>query len=536
MSGLRRRKYLLALVAVLLAAGLAAGLTVALTGSSGRKLIFREAKTLRGQVSRLHRLHLRPTHRFPKVRPHERRKLIHEPLNEERVPPTPTQAEADFIQSSDVPETTFSSSSLSSTRAGFALLRKARVYRHTRLTDGDVSFTNEPSVAARGNRVLATWNWGAALSKDGGNTFTYLDPFTALPTAHGGFCCDQLAYFVPQQDLWVWVLQYSEDTTGNVLRIAWARSDADFDVARMSYVDFSPAQIGYSQSAWFDYNGISSSDKYLYVSSNVVDTGYEGVILKIPLSELAAGSVNYPDVRYFKTQIETPRLVQGAKSTMYFASHVTTSTLRVWKWDDDSGSVAHVDVAHRAYLAPARYHCPRIGGSATSDWCLGLRHGQPKNGDRPTAGWLANGKLGWAWNAGQDKVNGFRYPFVMAVEIDEGSFKLVDQPIIWSSKYAYQYAAIAPNAGGQLGGIVDSGGGTKYLSCTAVVGRPSGGWEGYLLDSSNADPAEPRGGDYLGISSGAGTDSWGATCSTLHGGADRSNEEIGYFLFGRSGG
>jgi len=221
---------------------------------------------------------------------------------------------------------------------------------------------------------------------------------------------------------------------------------------------------------------------------------------------------------------------------MYFASHLTTSTLRVWSWDDDSNSVAHLDVAHRAYLAPSRYHCPRIGGSAMSDWCLGLRNGYPKNGDRPTAGWLANGRLGWAWNAGQDKAHGFRYPFVMAVEIDESSFKLVDQPILWNARYAYQYAAIAPNGREQLGGIVDEGGGAKYLSCTAVLGRPGGGWKAYRLDSANADPAEPRAGDYLGVSSGAGTDSWAGTCSTLHGGADRSNEDVEYFSFGRSGG
>ncbi|MCW3063493.1 MAG: hypothetical protein JWN32_665 [Solirubrobacterales bacterium] len=338
------------MVALLLASA-AAGAIISLTGSSGRKLVLREAKTLRGEVSRVRRLHFRPTHKFPPVRTPQRRKLNHEPLNEERVPPTPTQADADFIQSSDVPATT----SLSSAGAGFAFLRKARVYRRVRPTDGDVSFTNEPSVAAHGNRILETWNWGAALSKDGGSTFTYLDPYTAFPTAHGGFCCDQLAYYVPQQDLWVWMLQYRKDDTGNVLRIAWARGDSDFDVPRMTYTDLSPAELGgYSQPAWFDYNGVSSTTKYLYVSSNVVDAGYEGVVMRIPLQELAAGSVNHSDVKYLKTHLHSPRLVQGATSTMYFAAHVTASSLRVWSWDDDSDSVGHIDVPHRAYPAPPR--------------------------------------------------------------------------------------------------------------------------------------------------------------------------------------
>jgi uncharacterized membrane protein len=541
MLDLRRRgkgTLLVAFVVAVLLAGAVAGAIVYLTGSSGRELVSREAKTLQGEVLRVRRLHFHPTHQFPPVRHSERRKLNQEPLNEERVPPTPTQAEADFIESSDAPQTTVSSGSLSSSRNGLALLRRQRVYRHIVPLDGDVSFTNEPSIAAHGKRILATWNWGAALSTDGGTTFRYLDPYTSFPTAHHGFCCDQLAYFVPQRDLWVWVLQYSSDETGNILRIAWARGDSDFDVPRMTFFDLSPASLpnsGYSQSAWFDYNGVSSTSKYLYVSSNVVDTGYEGVVIRIPLSELAAGSVNPQDVQYFKTRLMTPRLVLGATSTMYFASHLTTSTLSVWTWADDSDSITRGYVTHWAYRT-WRYHCPRKGGSATSDWCLGLRNGYAKNDDRPSAGWLANGRLGWAWNAAQDRAHGFRYPFVMAVEIDKDKLKRLDQPIIWSSKYAYQYAAITPNARGRLAGVVDQGGGTRYLSCAAVVRRPGDGWGAYPLDSSNADPAEPRAGDYLGISSGVGTNSWAGACSTLRGGPGRSNENVGYFLFRRRGG
>ena len=53
--------------------------------------------------------------------------------------------------------------------------------------------------------MLAVWNWGAAASEDGGKTFDYLDPrnFEAGKASPLPFCCDQLAYYVPAQDLWI---------------------------------------------------------------------------------------------------------------------------------------------------------------------------------------------------------------------------------------------------------------------------------------------------------------------------------------------
>jgi hypothetical protein len=123
----------------------------------------------------------------------------------------------------------------------------------------------------------------------------------------------------------------------------------------------------------------------------------------------------------------------------------------------------------------------------------------------------------------------------MAVELDESSLKVVDQPIIWNAAYAYQYAAVAPNARGTLGGIVDEGGGTKYLSCAAIASR-NGGWSAYVLDSSSNDPGEPRAGDYLGISSGSDTTRWSGSCSTLRGGTDSNHENVEYFSFGLTGG
>ena len=40
-----------------------------------------------------------------------------------------------------------------------------------------------------------------------------VDPFTALPSAAGGFCCDQVVLYEPSRDIWIWILQYLRSGT-----------------------------------------------------------------------------------------------------------------------------------------------------------------------------------------------------------------------------------------------------------------------------------------------------------------------------------
>src|SRR5436190_21866409 len=73
---------------------------------------------------------------------------------------------------------------------------------------GRSSSVGEPSVAVRGNDVLFTGNWYAAISNNGGQTFRYLDPervFKLSPN-NQAFCCDQVA--ISHADSLFWLLQY----------------------------------------------------------------------------------------------------------------------------------------------------------------------------------------------------------------------------------------------------------------------------------------------------------------------------------------
>lgn len=520
-----------------------AGVVIAVVSnrSDGPDRVFREAIALRGRLKPVKILHLRPTRKFPRVSIDDRRQHNREPLNEpSRAPTRAAGAQTDLVRSSSVAPTI--AGPLQAAPKDEDLAR----FEWGRFTGGDAAFATEPSVAAHGSRVLETWNWGAALSSDAGRSFTFVDPTTAFPDAHDGFCCDQVAYYVPKWDLWVWLLQYFPDENGNILRIAVARGDSAFDAARsnastLKLIDLSPRSFGWPASAFFDFNGISSTDKNLFVATNVAtNSRYEGAVIRIPLSELASASVKLKDALASKTfPLQTPRLVQGAGDTMYFASHKSAAVLRVWNWKDDSASIGHLDVSHSTYVQRRPYECGRIGGPPTSDWCSGFRDGQYKNNDSVLAGWTAKGRVGFAWNAGQDRSAGFPYPFVMAAELHEDTMELAAEPLIWSPHYAYQYPAITPNARGDLGGIVSSGGGEAYESCTGIIRDPvedrsRSGWEARILDSSDADAAKPQAGDYLGISpAGPASNTWAGGCMTLRGGGERKNVATGYYAFGR---
>jgi hypothetical protein len=61
------------------------------------------------------------------------------------------------------------------------------LFANALVNKGNASFIAEPTVAAKGDRMLVVWNWGAAFSNDGGESFGYVHPPRAFPPAAGGF-------------------------------------------------------------------------------------------------------------------------------------------------------------------------------------------------------------------------------------------------------------------------------------------------------------------------------------------------------------
>ena len=91
-------------------------------------------------------------------------------------------------------------------------------------TGNQTSLVNEPTAAAFGNELYVTGNWFSSHSNDGGATWAFVNPYTALPAAAGGFCCDQIVMHERSRNLWFWVLQYVQQGGANVLRIAVSTS------------------------------------------------------------------------------------------------------------------------------------------------------------------------------------------------------------------------------------------------------------------------------------------------------------------------
>jgi len=90
-------------------------------------------------------------------------------------------------------------------------------------TSQQTSTVNEPTAAASGNNVFITGNWFASRSTTGGANFALVDPFTSLPSAAGGFCCDQCVLYDPSRDIWIWILQYIRSGGNNIFRVAISR-------------------------------------------------------------------------------------------------------------------------------------------------------------------------------------------------------------------------------------------------------------------------------------------------------------------------
>jgi hypothetical protein len=218
---------------------------------------------------------------------------------------------------------------------------------------------------------------------------------------------------------------------------------------------------------------------------------------------LGTGTLGY---RYFNTpDVFSVTFTHGATGTMYFASHLSTSTLRVFYWDEGSNTIFWNDVGHVSFPTNG-FSCPRTGVD-NSNWCA-------RSDARMLDGWISNGVIGFSWNASQGQW-GFQgsapYPYTDIVRIDAASISHIDDPIVWNPNYAFMYMSHYPNVNGDLGGTFMYGGGSLFEDGGAYV------WDGNGRDfvglvASNQDAT--KGGDYLTTRS-VGSN-WTGTLYALH--------------------
>jgi len=430
------------------------------------------------------------------------------------------------------------------------------------------STTNEGSLGSNGRVVFWTQNWYAAVSGDRGQTFSYLNPYDNFPAdgtkdaVNGGFCCDQLAYYERTRGLMFWLLQYQPDNNTNTQRLAIARTQADVLNNSWYYYDFTPATYGFvtppagASGFWLDFPDVAVSDNFLYLTTNVFprvlpnptnqcagtcpartcpgactsctsNCGSVGaVIARIPLDQLAAAqALNF--IYYSDATTQGYRCTQGAHGTMYWGSHNTNTQIRIYRWDENSNNVAWDIVSHSAFFVGTMV-APSPDGTDFAG-----------SGDTRILGaWVANGVIGFMWNAPQGVF--FAYPHVEVVRFNESNRTLLTQGQVYSDSYAFLYPSVHPNDRGHLGGTMAYGGGSLYPSELAWIADDiNNGTITPILDSiavatGNAGPASNRWGDYLTTRLNTPySNTWVGSGYVLSGGTGNANVVPRFIWFGR---
>ena len=358
---------------------------------------------------------------------------------------------------------------------------------NTEAPNTDRSNILEPSVISVENAVFYTSNWFAARSVDGGQNFTYVNPYASFPSANGGFCCDQVTAYAPSHNMAIWGLQYSQDTAGGTFRIARAIGGAGIGSNAWTYYDFTPVSFAFPAGHWMDFPNLSVNAGNLYAASNVFTNAgvFAGnVVWRMSLDALAAGGLL--SYSYFaRTDINTIRLVDGAGSTMYWAAFLNTTTMRIHRWDDSSGAIMWDDIALNAFT-----YLSRDGVSNTADG----RNWAARGDSRPLGAYVANGIIGVFWMAKQDGT--FPQPYSIHARFNQSTRALVTQQAIWNPTFAWLYPNVAVNGAGNLGGVIAFGGGTG----AQTTAFPHAAY--WAIDDVN--PGLPIGANFTGIIGNAG--------------------------------
>ncbi len=380
-------------------------------------------------------------------------------------------------------------------------------------TGGQTATVAEPSLACSGRRLMVAGNWFASRSADGGDTWTFLNPFSEFPSTSGSFCCDQLLTYVRSHRLWVWLLQYQAQGTGNIVRLAVSSTGAP---GTWTWWDTSPTAVDPAWDGWwFDYPDLLATDHHLMVSFNlygVNDNRWKrACVMRFRLDELRERGALTRSA-WSTDRVGSLRFARGSSDVAWFVSHAEFGpVVQAFSWADDATTVNRTSID----VAPwndGDYRSPLPTGQ---DWLA-------RADDRITACWLADGVLGVAWNAGADADH--PHPFIRCSRIDLATSSVVDEPDLWSSDRAWAYPAVGLNQRGDVGLTAFSGGGSTPI--THVVGHLArdGGWRVRSVGESTHDPANQAWGDYLDIQPDPRRRTyWMATGFLLQGGPTRGD-------------
>ena len=389
-------------------------------------------------------------------------------------------------------------------------------------TADTASHVCEPSCAVNGNVVFLTGNWFASVLSDGGQTFQFVDPTSAFPNPPGQeFCCDQVVHYVKKIDTFVWLLQYSEDASGNnVERLAFATT-AQVGQGQWRIFDISSQGIGFP-GLFLDYPDIAVGTNMLYVTMN----GFRGngwertVIVRIPLAAIKSGNIS---AQTLTTQENFNfRVAQFCGTTAYWASHNTNSQIRVYKWRESSATATTKDV-DVATWEEGNY------SSTTPDG----RNWLQRADGRMTGATLANGELWFAWTSNKGGANNRPQPFVQIARLKASTLAVLENINVWDPGSGIAFAALSTNSNNEVGVSYLIGGGARFPS--HVVGILTGTRREVTTFAGTRGPSDNKWGDYLCVRRAYPQQKiFAATGFTLQGGSGQRDATPNFTTFGRS--
>jgi hypothetical protein len=347
--------------------------------------------------------------------------------------------------------------------------------------------TDEPSVATNGDLIFYTGNWYAALSTDGGATFHYVDPFHAFPDPPGmGFCCDQVVQYVPAIDTFIWLLQYTADANNeNVQRLAFATS-AQVPNGQWQTFDITPQLLGLANTM-LDFPDLAVGANMLYFTTNAFDQTQQWVgshLVRMPLAGIVQGTITADHT----TSNETFnfRVAQHCSTRAYAASHVNTSTLRLYAWDEGAPTPTFTDLTVAQWAEGSMQ-------SVTPDGFNWLGRAD----SRVLGATLVGTELWFSWGSNAGGANGRPHPFTQVARIDSSTLTVLDNLNLWDPGDAIAYAALESNDVGEVGVSYMFGGGDAFPS--HAVGLLTGTVVHTTTAQGAHGPEEQRWGDYLTI-------------------------------------
>jgi hypothetical protein len=361
---------------------------------------------------------------------------------------------------------------------------------------GAASADQESSEAVVGDLVFFTSNWRAGYSTNDGRTFNSLSlfgPSAVFPSAAGGFCCDQVVIYAPRVDQVFWLLQYANDANGeNTIRLAWA----------------SPASIKANPTAWsyIDYNS-----KALVGAGNCLDQPHVGLAptyLLIQINQCKGGTVSKSllmrmhllDVN--KSQVTTDSAVlspwsarpaRTADKFAYYVAQLNTSTLRFFRWEDNSNQIAWDDVGIPT-IANGNWTSNTPGGV---NW---LNRMQNSQGTAVTGVTLAGGKVWALWAAARSTTDAkgnlvkqvHAQPAIEGAIIKlkgDGSADSASGLTYYNDNFAVSQPDVATNADGEVGLSYMAGGSGFYPAhgLGIITGTPQFNYD--ITGNTDNDPS-----------------------------------------------